>query len=151
MLATLFQKLSSSLAGIPTANIVCMMTSSDGNIFRVTGPLWGEFTGHRWIPSQGPVARSFAAFFDLRLHKRLSNNRGAGILRHHHAHYDVTVMVMHFLISRWPISRCWGLHKQWLENVVFTKHPNCARLISRVIEVCHAWVTRSWLFMYCPA
>ena len=28
----------------------CMMTSSNGNIFRVTGPLCGEFTGHRWIP-----------------------------------------------------------------------------------------------------
>ena len=26
-----------------------MMTSSNGNIFRVTGPLCGEFTGHRWI------------------------------------------------------------------------------------------------------
>ena len=27
-----------------------MMTSSNENIFRVTGPLYGEFTGHRWIP-----------------------------------------------------------------------------------------------------
>ena len=27
-----------------------MMTSSDGNIIRATGPLWGEFTGHRRIP-----------------------------------------------------------------------------------------------------
>ena len=27
-----------------------MMTSSNGNILRVTGPLWGEFTGHQWIP-----------------------------------------------------------------------------------------------------
>ena len=27
-----------------------MMTSSNGNIFRVTGPLCGEFTGNRWIP-----------------------------------------------------------------------------------------------------
>ena len=27
-----------------------MMTSSNGNIFRVTGPLCGEFTGHRLIP-----------------------------------------------------------------------------------------------------
>ena len=27
-----------------------MMTSSNGNIFRVTGLLCGEFTGHRWIP-----------------------------------------------------------------------------------------------------
>ena len=29
---------------------VNMMTSSNGNIFRVTGPLCEEFTGHRWIP-----------------------------------------------------------------------------------------------------
>ena len=27
-----------------------MKTSSNGNIFRVTGHLCGEFTGHRWIP-----------------------------------------------------------------------------------------------------
>ena len=27
-----------------------MMTSSNGNIFRVTGPLCGEFTGLQWIP-----------------------------------------------------------------------------------------------------
>ena len=27
-----------------------MMTSSNGNIFHVTGPLCGEFTGHRRIP-----------------------------------------------------------------------------------------------------
>ena len=27
-----------------------MMTSSNGNIFRVTGPLCGELSGHRWIP-----------------------------------------------------------------------------------------------------
>ena len=26
-----------------------MMTSSNGNIFLVIGPLLGEFTGHRWI------------------------------------------------------------------------------------------------------
>ena len=29
---------------------LCMMTSSNGNIFRVTGHLCGEFTGPRWIP-----------------------------------------------------------------------------------------------------
>ena len=27
-----------------------MMTSSNGNILRDTGPLWEEFTGDRWIP-----------------------------------------------------------------------------------------------------
>ena len=49
------------------------MTSSNGKIFRVTDPLCGEFTGHRWIPpAQRPVTRSFATFFDLRLNKLLS-------------------------------------------------------------------------------
>ena len=41
-----------------------MMKSSNGNIFRVTGHLCGEF------PAQKPVTRSFV-FFYLRLNKRL--------------------------------------------------------------------------------
>ena len=45
-----------------------MMTSSNGTIFRVTGPLCGEFTGS----SQRPVTQSSAVFLDLRLNKRLS-------------------------------------------------------------------------------
>ena len=49
-----------------------MMTSSNGYIFRVTGPLWGEFTGDRWIPLTKPVTQSFDVFFDLCLNKRLS-------------------------------------------------------------------------------
>ena len=47
-----------------------MMTSSNGNIFRVTGHLCGEFTGE--FPTQRPVTRSFDAFFDLRLNKQLN-------------------------------------------------------------------------------
>ena len=49
-----------------------MMTSSNGIIFRVTGPLCGEFTGPGEFPTQRPVTRSFDVFFDLRLNKRLS-------------------------------------------------------------------------------
>ena len=49
-----------------------MMTSSNGNIFRFTGPLCGEFTGHQWIPLTKPVTRSFDVFSDLRMNKRLS-------------------------------------------------------------------------------
>ena len=48
------------------------MTSSNGNIFRVTGPLCGDFTGPGEFPTQRPVTRSFDVFFDLRLNKRLS-------------------------------------------------------------------------------
>ena len=43
-------------------------------------------------PSQRPVTRSFDVFFDLRLNKRMNNNRDAGDLRHHRTYYDVAVM-----------------------------------------------------------
>ena len=44
-----------------------MTMSSNGNMFRATGPLCtGEF------PAQRPVTRSFGVFFDLRLNLRLS-------------------------------------------------------------------------------
>ena len=49
-----------------------MMTSSNGNSFRVAGHLCGEFIGLRWIPAQRPVTRSFDVFFDLRLKERFS-------------------------------------------------------------------------------
>ena len=44
--------------------ILFMMTSSNGNIFRVTSPLCGEFTGDREIPAQRPATRGFDVFFD---------------------------------------------------------------------------------------
>ena len=68
-----------------------MMTSSNGNTFRVTGPLCGEFTGPRWIPRTKASDASFDVFFDLRINGWV-NNRKAGDFRHHRVHYDVTVM-----------------------------------------------------------
>ena len=49
-----------------------MMTSSNGKIFRVTGPLCGKFTGPGEFPTQRPVTRSSDVYFDLRPNKRLS-------------------------------------------------------------------------------
>ena len=69
-----------------------MMTSWNGNIFRVTGHLCGEFTGPGEFPAQRPETQSFDIFFDLRLNNRWVNNHEAGDLRRHHAHYDVSVM-----------------------------------------------------------
>ena len=39
-----------TMIGRNSHNHVTMMTSSNGKNFRVTGPLYGEFTGHRWSP-----------------------------------------------------------------------------------------------------
>ena len=49
-----------------------MMTSWNGNIFRVTGHLCGEFTGHRWSPHTKASDAEHDIFFDLRLNKRMS-------------------------------------------------------------------------------
>ena len=48
------------------------MTSSNGDIFRVTGHLCGEFTGPRWIPNTKASDAEFDVFFDLPLNKHLS-------------------------------------------------------------------------------
>ena len=54
---------------LPVLDLVWrMVTSSNGNIFRFTGPLW-EPCG---FPSQRPVTRTLDVIFDLRLNKRLS-------------------------------------------------------------------------------
>ena len=67
-----------------------MMTSSNGNTFRVTGPLCRSPMN---FPAERPVTRNFDDFCDLRLNKQLSKFfREASDLRRHRAHYDVTVM-----------------------------------------------------------
>ena len=53
-------------------NTLFMMTSSNGNIFHVTGPMCGEFSGHGEFPSQRPVTRSSDIFFDLCVNTWLS-------------------------------------------------------------------------------
>ena len=69
------------------------MTSSNGTICRVPGPLCGEFTGPGEFPTQRPVTRSFDVFFDLRLNKRLSKQPWGWWFETHRAPYDVIVMV----------------------------------------------------------
>ena len=63
----LFRNVSKMITSFALTEVdLIMMTSSNGNIFRVTGHLCGEFTGPRWIPAQRPATRSFDVFFDLR-------------------------------------------------------------------------------------
>ena len=97
---------------------LAMMTSSNGNISRVTGPLCGEFTGHRWIPRTKASDAELWCFYDLRLNKQLNKqSRGwwfetlscslwrhcnanlLGLLLHVVSHpYDVTPIYL----TLWP-------------------------------------------------
>ena len=72
-----------------------MMTSSNGNIFRATGPLCGEFTGHRWIPrTKASDAELWCFLRSAHWINGWANTREAGDLRRHRAHYDVTVILL---------------------------------------------------------
>ena len=66
---------------------------SNGNIFCVTGPLCGQFTGHRWIPLTNVSETEFLMFSLICTWLNgWVKSRESGDLRHHRAHYDVTVM-----------------------------------------------------------
>ena len=70
-----------------------MMTSSNGNSFRVTGPLWGEFTGHRWITlTKASDAELWCFALICAWINSCANNRDADGFRRHRAHYDVIVV-----------------------------------------------------------
>ena len=70
-----------------------MMASSNGNIFRVTAHLYGEFTGHQWIPSTKASDAELWRFVWPEEKNSRVNNCEAGDLSHNRIHYDVTVTV----------------------------------------------------------
>ena len=98
-----------------------MVTSSNGNIFRVTGPLCGEFTGPGEFPAQRPVTRSFDVFFDLRLNKGLSKQPLRLVI------WDVIVVIMTSLyrLHVWFITR-------HVRNLFLHFHPRIRIKIPRV-------------------
>ena len=61
------------------------MTSSNGNIFHVTGPL----LGHRWIPLTKSSDVEFRCFFDMCRNKQLSNKDEVDV---HSKHVSYTQM-----------------------------------------------------------
>ena len=83
-----------------------MMTSSNGNIFRVTGPLCGEFTG----PHKGQ--RRGALMFSL-IYAWINcwvNTREAGDSRRHRTHFDVIVMQMAWFERVFHLTVCFRRH-----------------------------------------
>ena len=110
-----------------------MITSTNGNIFRVTGlcaenlPVTSEF------PAQRPVARIFHVAMICVWTNGWVNSQEAGDLRRHRAHYDVIVM------SAWTSALAYWHHD--LKNFPCTKisiQSNC-----RFLNGCQ--LPRSWI------
>ena len=84
------------------------------------------------FPSQRPVTQGFGVFFDVRLNNGWANNWDVDDLRHHHTHYDVTVILFlppidhksaliqvmawcHFLMQQWS----------WLLTLICVTKAQC--------------------------
>ena len=112
-----------------------MMTSSNGNIFRVTGPLLGGI--HRSPVdslTQRPVTPSFDVFFNLHVNKQLWKNRDPGDLRRHRAHYDVHVIQARYMCIAHKICIRFlygGAITSVLSGFVWAIHPYSSGLFQR--------------------
>ena len=87
-----------------------MMTSLNGNLFRVTGHLCGEFTGHRWIPLTKGQYCGLWCFCDVGPHKLL-NKQSSGMAG------DLRLHDVHVTSSSWSSSATLG--HQWDEYLIY--------------------------------
>ena len=67
------------------------MASSNGNIFRVSGSICGEFTGHRTNANDAELWCFLCSAPELTVEL---NNRETGDLRRHRTNYDVSVTML---------------------------------------------------------
>ena len=132
-----------------------MMTSSNGSIFRVSGPLGGEFTGQRWIPhTKASDAELWCLIWSAPWINAWVNTCKVVDLRRHGAHYDVIVMILaavarnnwHYFI----LIVCYHLatvcffpmrfaYDVWIINICAARYQNvCIKYNDTLYKQCHA-------------
>ena len=94
-----------------------MMTSSNWNIFRVTGPLWGGTAGHRWIPFTKPSDAELWCFLWSALEQTPEQTLETPVI------WDAVVLIM---ASLWCLSPASG-----------TKYHDAILMASAVIVLYH--------------
>ena len=121
-----------------------MMTSSNGNIFRVTDPLCGEFTGPGDFPHKDKWRGALMFFFICVWINGWVSNREAGDLRRHRGHYDVNVMC-YFYPHCWWID-CWfqisdriPYFSLWYNKVCLCMHSHNVALTEIIYFVIQYW------------
>ena len=99
-----------TITTIPVVGDRNMMTSSNGNIFRVTGHLCGEFTGPRRIPHTKASDAELWCFLSSALNKRLSKQwwswwfetLSRPLWRHYNEHC-ISTYISDILSNQWHI------------------------------------------------
>ena len=133
------------MASTPCWKIACMMTSSNGNIFRVTGPLCGEFTGPRFL-----ICARINGWV---------NNGEAGDLRRYRTHYDAIVIIvqMHSPNNLWtPWWRIPLWHHKFVAGLwKWSRHPNYFGEILTWLGICtigsSTYAGHQWTAVISPA
>ena len=74
-----------------------MMTSSNRNIFHVTGALWEESTGQQWIPfTKASDTELWSSLWSVP-QQTVEQTIKTRVIWTHRAHYDVTVIICDFM------------------------------------------------------
>ena len=98
------------MVDIENRDIFCMMTSSNENIFCVTGRLWWESTVfYRWIPIRKASDDELWCFL-WSAPEQTAEQTIETLVRCHGAHYDVTVMDKRFPFQSDIYSTDWKRH-----------------------------------------
>ena len=96
------------------------MTSWNGNIFRVTGPLWGIHRSQVNSPHKSQWRGALMFSLICAWTNGCANNRDAGDLTRHNAHYGVTVMtVIHILPDYFTVTGAkqpWWIYRYWIHQ-----------------------------------
>ena len=105
-----------------------MMTSWNRNIFRVTGPLCGEFTGDQWSFRTKASDADLLCF--LWSTPEWTFEQTAGVLRRHRVHYDATVMMLTRNVRQWDIS---------ILNKLMHFNRSSKELANFIVVTSHGW------------
>ena len=97
-----------------------MMTSSTGNIFRVTGHLCGEFTGPLWLRHKGQWRGALMFSLICVWINDWVHNHEAADLRRYRA-YDVIIMLNRGYEIKWQLRVCDA--EPPFSNITHTKKP----------------------------
>ena len=111
------------------SHTITIMTSSNVNIFRVTGHFCGEF------PAQRPVTRRFDVFFDQRLNKRLSKQSWGWW-------FETPLRSLQWRHNAATTHEQGGVRNQWQPKSLFISLPQpISKNTARVQLVTSCWLT----------
>ena len=113
-------------------NFSPMMTSSNGNIFRVTGHLCGDSPVNGEFAAHWPVTRSFDVFFDRRLNERLSKQSwGWRFETPSRPFWRSSNAVPYLRIDRWGLNCSLAAQPFWYVSDCFFLSPGTPVLSSK--------------------